>query len=98
MRSGFFVFALIRPDQVDIWDQVTLCASGCNPDRMKQLLPRLPLVRRDKRLFYVLKEKEFILRKEEKKMKKIYFDIHRDLLNASGERCADEPMMNDTSK
>ena len=39
-----------------------------------------------------------ILRKEEKKMKKIYFDIHRDLLNPSGERCADEPMMNDTSK
>ena len=98
MRSGFFVFALIRPDQVDIWDQVTLCASGSNPDRMKQLLPRLPLVRRDKRLFYVLKEKEFILRKEEKKMKKIYFDIHRDLLNPSGERNADEPMMNDTSK
>lgn len=97
MRSGFFVFALIRPDQVDIWDQVTLCASGSNPDRMKRLLPRLPLVRRDKRHFLCF-EKEFILRKEEKKMKKIYFDIHRDLLNPSGERNADEPMMNDTSK
>ena len=31
-------------------------------------------------------------------MKKIYFDIHQDLLNPSGERNADEPMMNDTSK
>lgn len=94
------MFALIRPDQVDIWDQVTLCASGSNPDRMKQLLPRLPLVRRDKRLFYWFETMKILSlwKEEEIKMKKLYFDIHRDLLNPSGERCADEPMMNDTSK
>jgi len=85
---------------VDIWGLVALCASGCNPDRMKQLLPRLPLVRRDKRLFYWFETMKILSlwKEEEIKMKKLYFDIHRDLLNPSGERCADEPMMNDTSK
>ena len=94
------MFALIRPDQVEIGGLVALYASGCNPDRMKQLLPRLPLVRRDKRLFYWFETMKILSlwKEEEIKMKKLYFDIHRDLLNPSGERCADEPMMNDTSK
>ena len=50
--NGLFRHALTGPDQVDIWDQVLLCAY-----RIDQIIQftmyRLPLVRKDKRLFCV---------------------------------------------
>ena len=54
--NGLFRHALTRPDQVDIWDQVLLCAYW--NDQIKQfIMLRLPLVRKDRRFFCAEREK-----------------------------------------
>ena len=54
------------------------------PDQLKW---SLPLVRKDKRLFYIPEEGK------EKKMKKRIFDIYLALPNPSGEKDTDEYMI-----
>ena len=41
--NGLLMHAFIRPDQVDIWDQVYLCVYGNNRS-IEVLVLRLPLV------------------------------------------------------
>ena len=48
--NGLIRHALTRPDQVDIWDQVPLCAYW-NEQIKTVILQKLPLVREDRRFF-----------------------------------------------
>ena len=54
--NGLIRHALTRPDQVDIWDQVPLCAYW-NEQIKTVILQKLPLVREDRRFFCAEMEK-----------------------------------------
>ena len=86
------MYALIRPDQVDVWSQLLLhelwnnqinCSIQCWGCRLSEETSGFCI--------FWKKGTEITVEEEENQMKKLYFDIHRAILLPSGETNADKP-------
>ena len=79
---------------MDIWDRMTLCASGSDRIYCEAIIAETAACSKDKRFFCFINPESI----RGIKMKKLYFGIHRAILLPSGESNTDEPIRNVTKE